>query len=139
MEVAESGVTLGATGLARKVWPGSQGDYSITKREHRDRPVYRNSWGYLYSSIDGGWAVSSYVGDSKPVMRSTSPALSPALCQHWEYSESENGGEPWKDEDIMVTYTKVGSLICYLSPCPILSCVSAPVPQIVWTSIVKDV
>ena len=27
------------------------------------------------------------VGDSEPALRSTSPAPSPTLCQHWEYRD----------------------------------------------------
>ena len=99
-------ITLSATGRAREKWPEYRGDYILTEEEHRGRPVYRNSRGRSLYATDGGWEVNDRVGDSVPVMRSTSPAPSPALCQHWQYSESYSGGAPWEDGDITVTIKK---------------------------------
>jgi len=97
--------TLSATGEARKKWEEHLGDYSLTEEEHSGRPVYSrsNGWWYLYSLKDGGWAVSWSVGHSEPVMRSTSPAPCPALCQHWEY-QWEYHGSKYKPGDIKVTF-----------------------------------
>ena len=78
MENAESGLTLSATGEVRK-WIKS-GYYSLNEKEHRTS----DGW-YLYSLEDGGWGLDGGVGYSKPDVRSTSPAPSPILCQHWEY------------------------------------------------------
>jgi len=104
MELHWPEYTLSATGEARERWPLYLGDYSLTEEEHSGRPVYRNSkdW-YLYSLKDGGWGVYISVGDRWPVMRSTSPAPSPALCQHWEYRDYYDG-DKYKPGDIKVTF-----------------------------------
>ena len=82
-------LTLSATGGAREEWSWHLGDCSLTEEEHRGRPVYRDGdGGYIYCLEDGAWGVSGRVGDSRPAMRSTSPAPSPALCQHWEYYDT---------------------------------------------------
>ena len=93
------------------IWAiGSQflGDYTLTEKEHRGRPVYKQSeefpHGYLYSLESGAWGVSGAVGNSKPRLRSTTAASSPALCQHWQYSNGWGG--PYKDGDITVLATK---------------------------------
>ena len=109
MEDAESGhfgpFTLSATGWAGRLWSMFLGDYSLTGEEHSGRPVYRNSYGrYLYSLEDGRWGVYGIVGDSKPLMRSTSPTPCPALCQHWEYMEWNYGVWKYKYGDIKVTF-----------------------------------
>ena len=104
MKDAESGLTLSATGEAGQ-WSSYQGDYSLTEEEHRGRPVYRNGDGrHLYSLEDGGWGVEYRVGDIEPAMRSTSPAPSPVLCQHWEYREPGNTASKYKPGDISVTF-----------------------------------
>ena len=95
--------TLSATGRAREKWSMIRGDYSLTGEEHRDRPVYRNSGGFnLHSLEDGRWAVDLNLGDSQPIMRSTSPFPSPALCQHWQYLD----GGKYNHGDITVTFNK---------------------------------
>jgi len=92
--------TLSATGGARNKWPLYQSDYSLTKEEHRGRPVYRSSEGHsLFSLKYGGWGVHFNVGDRWPVMRTTSPAPSPALCQHWQYLDFGK----YKPGDVKVT------------------------------------
>ena len=110
MEDAKSGhpgpFTLSATGRAAEKWPWFLGDYNLTEEEHSGRPVYRNSKGRPLYATDGGWEVGFRVGDSIPYLRSTSPAPSPALCQHWQYSDSVLGRAPWIDGDITVTVKK---------------------------------
>ena len=81
-------------------------DYSLTEWKHSGRPVYRNREGLYIYATDGGWEVGYSVGDPMPFIRSTSHAPSPALCQHWQYSGSSDGGAPWKDGDITVTIKK---------------------------------
>ena len=85
--------TLRATGLpVEELRSGSLCDYLITEEDHRGRPVYSNSKGYnIFTLEDGYWGVSLRVGNSKPLMRSTRPASSPALCQHWLYRDDEDG------------------------------------------------
>ena len=93
MEDAESGhprhpgpFTVSLRGRAREKRPEYLGDYTITEKEHRGRPVYsdgRSHTDYLFSSEDGGWAISTIVGYSKPRMRSTTAAPSPDLCTNW--------------------------------------------------------
>ena len=95
--------TLSATGEAKEKYPWLLGDYSLNVNEldHRGHPVYRHSKYYrLFSLKDGGWGVTVLVGNSVPVMRSTSPAPSPALCQHWEYKDDGK----YKPGDIKVTF-----------------------------------
>ena len=109
MEDAESGhpgpFTLSATGGAREKWPGRQGDYTITGEEHRGRPVYSDSaGGFLYTLESGAVGVSDWLGSSYPVMRSTTPAPCPVLCQHWEYLDLD--GNKYKPGDITVTFKK---------------------------------
>ena len=78
--------TLSATGGAGEKWPRCLGDFILTKKQHYGRPVYRNSNDkHLWSQEDGTWAVSYTVGHSLPGMRSTTAAVSPDLCQHWQY------------------------------------------------------
>ncbi len=80
-------LSVSATGEARREWSSAWGDFTLTEKLHRDRPVYKHSkfsW-YLYSLESGAWGVSLFVGDSQPVIRSTTPVPSPALCQNWEY------------------------------------------------------
>jgi len=97
-------LTLSAAGLLRMWWSGFLGDHSLTEKEHRGRPVYRSRYNwYLYSLEDGCWGVSTTVGDSVPCIRSTSPAPSPVLCQHWEYRE-HNVNSKYKDGDFKVTF-----------------------------------
>ena len=104
MEDAESRLTLSAKGAPEEEWSGCLGDYSLAEEEHRGHPVYRNRWDcYLYCLENGGWGVSTSVGDSDPVMRSTSPAPSPALCQHWEYNDSYSVSK-YKPGDIRITF-----------------------------------
>ena len=79
-------VTLSATGRAGKKEPECLGDYSLTEQVHNGRPVYRNSEGIdLWSQEDGTWAADRCVGNSDPAMKSTTAAVSPGLCQHWQY------------------------------------------------------
>ena len=105
MELPCPVLTLSALGEAGWMWPKCLGDYCPTGAEHRGRPVYRNSFGrYLYSLEEGGWGVDASVGDSKPVMRSTSPAPRPALCQDWEYWIFDEDGYYDADEDIIIYY-----------------------------------
>ena len=72
--------------MARIVKSPYLGCYIIAEREHNGRPVYRNGNGkHLWSQEDGTWAASWDVGNIWPVMRSTTAAVSPGLCQHWQY------------------------------------------------------
>ena len=97
-------LSVSATGEARKKWSSAWGDFTLTEELHRDRPVYRNSdVRYnvnLYSLESGAWGLSWTIGDSQPVIRSTTPAPSPALCQNWEYREYR--GSEYKPGDISV-------------------------------------
>ena len=67
--------------------------------------MYRDTRGRaIYTLEDGAWAVSgAYVGE--PVMRSTSPAPSPDLCQHWEYADRDDDWK-YKPGDIKVTFQR---------------------------------
>ena len=100
-------VTVSATGLPWVMWPSRLGDYNVIEKEHMGRPVYSDGDGrYLYAT-GGGWEVSRIVGDSYAVMRSTSAAPSPILCQQWQYLDSYYGNSgPWKDGNITVTIKK---------------------------------
>ena len=105
MENAKSGhpgpFTLSATGRAREMWSGCWGDYTLTKEEHNDRPVYKKGGWYLYSTKSGAWAVDQYVDDDyAPWYGSTDQAPSPALCQNWEYGDRKDG--KFKPGDIKV-------------------------------------
>ena len=108
MEDAGSGhmsFSLRSTGEARKMISAYQGEYTLTEKEHRGRPVYSDRGGrgcHLYTLKSGAWGVGDFVGDSKPVYRGTTAAPSPALCQRWQYSTRESGGPPFKDGDITV-------------------------------------
>ena len=96
--------TVSATGGASK-WLQCCGDFTLTERLHRDRPVYRRisgGWGYLYSLESGAWAVGEKVGQTQPPLRSTTPAPSPALCQNWEYWDPDDG-DKYKPGDIKIT------------------------------------
>ena len=96
--VCSKSLSLSATGEARKMWSLYLGDYSLTEEEYRGRHVYSNMdeffknrdiggiWA-LFCLESGAWAVSEIVSESYPVMRSTSPAHSPAPCQHWEFRD----------------------------------------------------
>ena len=87
-------LSVSATGEAGERWPKYMGDYTLNEEQHRDKPVYRNSKGmYLYTLKSGAWGVSGRVDDIKPALRSTTPALRPALCQHWEYRDRD---DDWK-------------------------------------------
>ena len=105
MEDAQSSVlTLSASGEAGG-WSDCLGDYSLSpKEEHSGRAVYRkgDGWWVIYSQEDGTWAVSNYVGDTEPVMRSADEAISPALCQHWDFKEFF--GSKYHPGEIMVTF-----------------------------------
>merc|ERR1712110_1338907 len=69
------------SGRAREGWSQFLGDYTLTGKQHNNRPVYRNSEGIqLYSLESGAWAMDVIVGHSQPVYRSTDQAPSPALC-----------------------------------------------------------
>ena len=108
MEDAEEAgqLTLSATGRAREVWTVWLGDYSLTEEEHRGRPVYSDGGsppGFLYSMEDETWGLSSTIGYSLPVMRSSFAATSPALCHHWQYRELE-GSEYKPGDTITVTF-----------------------------------
>ena len=97
-------LTLTANGPAKK-WAHCRGVYSLASMEHRGRPVYINRRGrYLYSLEDGRWvaAAADYqqLTNIRPDMRSTSPAHSPDLCQHWQYLD--NG--KYYQGDISVKY-----------------------------------
>ena len=95
-------LSVSATGEVGERWPGYMGNYTMTKEQYRDRPVYRNSKGrYLYTLKSGAWGVSGWVGDSLPVYRSIDPAPSPALCQNWEYEYADNDWK-YKPGDITV-------------------------------------
>ena len=48
-----------------------------------------------------------YLDDSRPIMRSTTAASSPALCKKWQYSKVPNGGPPYEFGDITVTVKKM--------------------------------
>ena len=86
MEAAETGFNL-----------------SLTEQVHNGRPFYRNSDGWdLYSQEDGTWAASYIVGYSTPMMRSTTTAVKPHLCQHWQYRYYDDGFK-YKPGDITVT------------------------------------
>ena len=100
-------VTLTATGGARVEWPRFQGEYTLTQRQHRGRPVYENSDGgrHLYSLETGAWAVG-WVEARLPAMRSTDPAISPDLCTHWEYRPYKETGSDYQPGDISVTCKK---------------------------------
>ena len=108
MEDAGSGhmsFSLRSTGKARKMMLAYQGEYTLTEKEHRGRPVYSDRGGrgcHLYTLKSGAWGVGDFVGDNKPVYRGTTAAPSPALCQRWQYSTRESGGPPFKDGDITV-------------------------------------
>ena len=96
MEAAETGFNLSATGRAGELWPDFLIDYSLTEQVHNGRPVYRNSDGWdLYSQED-------IVGYSTPMMRSTTTAVKPHLCQHWQYRYYDDGFK-YKPGDITVT------------------------------------
>jgi len=101
MEDAESRITLSAPGRDGE-WSYYLCDYSLTGEMHRGRPVYRSTEGrHLYCLDDGAWGVDDRVGDSAPVIRSTSTALSPALCKHWEYQDYDG---KYKPGDIKITF-----------------------------------
>ena len=67
------------------------GYFGPTDEDHKGRPVYTtiNDYAhcdrYLYSQENGTWAVNHTVGVRWPLLRSTTAAVSPHLCQHWEY------------------------------------------------------
>ena len=104
MEDAQSvpvAVNFSATGKGGG-WSYLLGDLTLTGELLNDRPVYRSSKDYyLYSLESGAWGVRSILGSSKPLYRSTTPALSPALCQEWEYREAL--GSEYKPGEISVT------------------------------------
>ena len=96
-------LSLSAAGRAKEMHPVLLGDYILTEREHNDRPVYRDSEDrHLWSQEDGTWAASWDVGNIWPVMRSTTAAVSPGLCQHWQYADILDGWK-YKPGDITVT------------------------------------
>ena len=102
MEDAKSGhigpFTLSATGRPSVRWSQWLGDFTMTKKVHRDRPVYRNREGkHLYSMECGAWAVSVSLGNSLPVYRNTDPAPSPTLCKQWEYRNDDRDVSTWDD------------------------------------------
>ena len=96
-------LSVNATGVAR-VWSWCMGNYSLTKEQHNNRPVYRNSQRHhLYILDSGVWAVDGWVGNSQPLYRSTDQAPSPALCQSWEYKYLDrDDGWKYKPGDITV-------------------------------------
>ena len=95
--------TLSATGRAGEKWSSCLGDYSLSEQVHNARPVYRNSEGIdLWSQEDGTWAADRCVGNSAPAIKSTTAAVSPGLCQHWQYMYTDCGGI-YKPGDITVT------------------------------------
>ena len=99
-------LSVNATGEARERLSSFWGYYTLTEKLHRDRPVYRNSEGYvLYTLESGAWAVSGRGGHGLPVYRCSDPAPSPALCQNWEYGEYWDGRKfkHYKPGDIKVT------------------------------------
>ena len=98
-------VTLSATGWAGKKEPECLGDYSLTEQVHNGRQVYRKSNGWhLWSQEDGTWAVSGNVGYDLPGMKSTDAAVSPGLCQQWQYwVDWVDGDSKYKPGDITVT------------------------------------
>ena len=102
----ESGFTLSVTGWAGEIWPAYPGHYSLTEEQHNGRPVYRNSGGprarHLWSQEDGTWAVSGNVGYDLPGMKSTDAAVSPGLCQQWQYMDRSDDYK-YKPCDITVT------------------------------------
>ena len=84
------------------------GDYTLTEKLHNDRPVYRSSEGRHLYTLERAWAVSPVswgVGHPHPVLRSTTPAPSPALSQNWEYKDFYDG-DKYKPGDIKVTLNK---------------------------------
>lgn len=88
-------LTLRATGEARERWPKFLGDYILTKEQHNGRPVYGKINGlHLFSQEDGTWAASWIVGASYPVMRSTTAAVKPGVCQHWQYMDYDDKYKP---------------------------------------------
>ena len=108
---AESGhpgpFILSATGRARESFSLALGTYTITGKEHCGRPVYKKEIRiarYMFSMEDGAWAVDVDIGESKPVMKSSTSAICPTLCQHWQYSSNSTGGAPWIYGDITVKY-----------------------------------
>ena len=121
MEDAEAGhpwpFTVSATGSAGERRSECLGDYIFSDGEHRGRPVYVHSEARrytlhrmrLFSSEDGGWAVSAVLGNIDSRLRSTTAAPSPDICLKWEYSDRPgigSGGPPYKDGDITVTIKK---------------------------------
>ena len=105
-DAAEYKFTLSATGRAGEVWPSLLGDYSLTEEQHNGRPVYRNSGGprsrHLWSQEDGTWAVSGNVGYDLPGMKSTDAAVSPGLCQQWQFMDRSDDYK-YKPCDVIVT------------------------------------
>ena len=91
-------LTLIANGEAKEAWSWGQKEYILTKKERGGRPVYppvfsSSNWGlYLLTMEDGRWAVSQSESNKDPVMRSTTAAPCPSLCEQWEYRE------PYKSE-----------------------------------------
>ena len=95
--------TISATGGAKEKWSRYLGDYTFTEEKNFSRPVYSGNKGmYLYSLESGAWAVGYSVNDSKPWMRSMTEAVSPFLCQQWEYWDTDDGYK-YKPGDIAVT------------------------------------
>ena len=96
---------LSITGRARSFWSDSLGYYSLTEEQHNERPVYRNGYGYhLWSQEDGTWAANDIVGQSEPVIRSTFAAVSPHLCQQWQYRDYASN---YKLAEVIVTKSKI--------------------------------
>ena len=104
-DAVKTGFTISATGEAGEKWPEYLGHYSLTEEKHNGRPVYKKDedrYLYLYRQKDGTWAVSSIVVDIWTVMRSTTAAVSPDLCQHcWLYAGKYAG--KYYPGDITVT------------------------------------
>ena len=89
------GLTLIATGDAKKAWSWGQNEYTLPIKKHGGCPVYPPVYGssqwslYLLTMDDGRWVVSHTEGhSSEPLMRSISAsAPCPSLCKYWEYRE----------------------------------------------------
>ena len=99
--------TVSATGRAWWEWSDCLGDFTLTKEQHNDRPVYRNSEGWLlYSKDDNLYSLElgsgGPIGYSQPVYRSTTPAPSPVLCQNWEYLDLDDDYMKYKPGNIKV-------------------------------------
>ena len=108
IEDAKSGYpgafNFSATGWAKAKWQNVTmwlGEYTLTAKEYRGRPVYkRGTSDFLYFLESGVWGVGRPVGDNKPAMRSKT-ACRPDLCI-WQYSDAYMGGPPYKDGEITV-------------------------------------